>query len=157
MNRKANGFIIASKTLYFGISIFILAALALGLVILILSHRSAITVTPPELESFLLASRFVNSPQCFAYQDPFTTRVYPGLINMDRFKSEIIKDCYISATTKDFQFQLKLKNLDTKKEEIIHTEEWFNIPSFTIIESVQIKQDGKISNGQLLIFVQKPI
>lgn len=154
---ELGAFDIARKTLYWGIAGFMLSILVLGLVILLLTYNSQLTKIPPKLEVKILSSRFLYSQKCFAYQDPVTDRIYPRLIDLTRFTNKTIAECYISDTTKDFQFQLKLKNLDTNKEYIIHTSEWYNVPAFTFIEPVLIKQNNTISNGQLLVFVQKPI
>jgi len=148
---------IAAKTIYLGISAILLSILVLGLVLLLWNYRGELTKTPPLLESMISSARFTDSPKCLAYQDPATERAYPKLIDLARFKNEIIAECYSSDTTKDYQFQLKLKNLDKNTEYTIQTAEWYNVPAFTTIEPVLIKQEDGIYNGQLLIIVQKPI
>jgi len=150
-------FDIARKTLYWAIAGFVLSLLVLGLVIFLSMYNAGLTKTPQKLEAKILSSRFLYSSKCFAYQDPITERTYTKLIDLNRFKNEILAECYLSDTTKDYQFQLKLKNLNTNQSYQIQTKEWFNVPSFTIKESVFIKQSNTVSEGQLLIIVQKPI
>jgi len=154
---ELGSFDIARKTLYWGIAGFVLSILVLALVIYLSLYNVDLTKTPAKLEAKILSSRFLYPSKCFAYQDPITERTHPRLIDLSRFKNETLADCYLSDTTKDHQFQLKLKNLDNNQTYQIQTKEWFNVPSFTIREPVFIKQDGTISNGQLLIIVQKPI
>ncbi len=154
---ELGSFDIARKTLYWGISGVILSLLVLGLVILILSYRGAATEVPPLLESTILSARFVNSPKCFAYQDSVTERVEPRLIDLTRFTDEVMAGCYISDTTKDYQFQLKLRDLDTDEERVVQTAEWYNVPAFTLTEPVLIKKGEEIHKGVLLIIVQKPV
>ena len=151
-------FDIARKTLYWGISAFILSLLVLGVTLMMLNYKGQMEKTSPLLEANILASRFYSSPKCFAYQDPVTERVYPRLIVLERFKEKnIIDNCYKSGSTKEYQFQMKLKNLDTGDEMVTQTSEWYNVPAFTMIEPVMIQEEDRIYNGQLLIFVQKPI
>lgn len=155
-SKKAQ-FEIASKTLYWGISSIILALLALGLVITTINFRGHLLSTPEKLESSILSSRFLNSPQCFAYQDPVTQRIYPRLIDLSRFTDKTINNCYVSNTTKDHNFQLLLRNLETDQEQTIQTSEWYNVPAYTIPEPVLIKNEKTTNKGLLLIYVQRPI
>lgn len=154
MNKKAQ-FDIARKTLYWGISAVILAVLMVGLVILITNFKSSALEVNPILEATVLSHRFINSPGCFAYQDPLTERVHPRLIDSSRFNKDILASCYQSNTTRDYQFQLTLRNLENNEDITIQTQEWFNVPSFTLIEPVTIKQSN--AEAQLIIKVQRPI
>ena len=156
-NKKAQSGIIMRKTWYILIISVLLAVLFLYLTWSFFKYDTHLTRISPQIESTILSSRFINSPNCFAYQDPITERVYPGLIDLDRFNNKIIQECYYSNTTKHYQFQLKLTDLKSKDTQTIQTKEWYNVPSFTLTQPVQIKKQNEVLNGQLLIFVQKPI
>ena len=156
MKKKA-AIAIESKTLYWGISSIILALLALSLVITAMNFRAHILSTPEKLESSILSSRFLNSPQCFAYQDSVTQRIYPRLIDLNRFTDKTINNCYLSNTTKGYNFQLLLRNLETNQEQTIQTSEWYNVPAYTITEPVLIKNEKTTNKGLLLIYTQRPI
>jgi len=154
MNRKAQ-FDIARKTLYWGISGFILSILIVGLVILITTFKASAIEFNPKLEATVISQRFINNPGCFAYQDPLTERVHPRLMDIDRFTQDTLDNCYQSNTTRDYQFQLTIRNLETNQEITIQTQEWFNVPSFTLVEPVTIKQGN--ADAQLIMKVQRRI
>ena len=155
-NKKAQE-VLAWEAFYIGLAGVALSIIVLTLVIFMANYKGSLTATPPVLESALLSSRFLSSPDCFIYQDPISERVDIRLIDLSRFTNENIAGCYQSQTTKDYQFQLKLRNLDTGEEKTIQTSEWYNVPSFTITTPIRIKQENNMHNGQLLIIVQKPI
>ena len=58
-----------------------------------------------ELESHLLTTRLIYSPNCFLYQNEI--RKYPGIIDLDKFDKNIIERCLINKENTGFIIDLK--------------------------------------------------
>ena len=156
MNKKAAE-AVGSYSLFLMIASIALVMIALTTSLFMFSYKSSLTETSPVLESTILSSRFFNQKECFAYQDSISERTYSKVIDYNKFTKQILDSCYPTKTTKDFQFQLKLKNLDTNEEKTLQTLEWYNVPKFTLKQNLIIKKGDEQFNGQLLIIVQTPI
>ncbi|MBU0536130.1 MAG: hypothetical protein KKE20_04140 [Nanoarchaeota archaeon] len=70
-----------------------------------------------DVEDTIIQTRFFNNPDCFAYQDPDTGRVYPGIIDIRKFNQAIMDSCY--SVPKNYlsgYFRLELKDIDRNQE-----------------------------------------
>ena len=85
----------------------------LGVMMIILIKLGNVSVTeaseiPEDLEEqFILASRFYNSPDCFAYKDE-VDRVHTKVIDYRKFTKPNLDTCYPSSST-NYAFQLSLE------------------------------------------------
>ena len=48
-----------------------------------------VTYEPSNLHDNIVMKRFYMSPDCLAYEDPYTGRVYPGVIDAYKFKQDV--------------------------------------------------------------------
>ena len=92
MNRK--GQIGASKAIKYAIAI-ILVGVTGALFSLAIANNEAVGSTPnPTIVSVISQHRLFYSPDCFAYEDPITHRVYPGIVDKNKFTEERLHSCY---------------------------------------------------------------
>ena len=88
----------------------VIAVVLLAFAITIANYKNNLTEVPPKLKASLIAMRFTNIPECFAYQDPETGRVYPGIIDLSKFTNEQMENCYPTQSTHEINFKLRLQN-----------------------------------------------
>jgi len=156
MNKKAQ-FEVARKSIYWMIAGFVITLVVIGFVLIIVNYRNALTEFPPELNAEFISLRFTNIPECFAYQDAETKRVYPGIIDLEKFTTERMEQsCYKTDPEKGhgtFNFELELRD----KGVAIKTNNYFNAPVFTLRRNVFVKDANGISKDELLIHTQVAI
>ena len=80
-------------TIYFMIAAAIIAIFALFLVIITSVYQVETTTILGNLESAVMEFRLLNSPECFAYQDKTTKRIYAHTIDLEKFNQEQIPKC----------------------------------------------------------------
>ena len=154
--QDVGAFELARKQIFWMIIGFAISILVIALVFLISDYTASAISIPSRLETAPYIYRFYSSAICFAYYDPLTQRTDPGLIVLEEFTDQNLNRCYAVNSTKEYNFQLTLKNKQTNQDLIIKTEEWFNIPSYSIRKNVRIKDKDKIYRGELIVDVQKP-
>lgn len=67
------------------------------------------------VEDIVIQSRFFSSPECFAYQDTATGRVYPGIIDVSKFTKERMYSCYdVPDSFMNGCFRIELDNIDAE-------------------------------------------
>lgn len=146
----------ATKSLFWPLAIFIITIFILALVILLSTYRNQLTHTPEELRAELIIQRFINIPECFAYQDKNSGRVLLGVIDIDKFIKEQLGKCYLTNEKegiKDYNFKFVL---ESEKAELL-TSNFFNNVDFTVYKNVVIKKDDLMVKDKLLIYVQVKI
>lgn len=153
MNKKGEGgFEPARKAIYWMIAAFVISIVLIAFVFIVTGFRDKIIQVPPELHGNIIASRFANIPECLAYEDPVTFRVYPGMIDMNKFSDEHVKEsCYKTDDAtghRDFNFEIILG------EKKIRTNNYYNAPNFEIYRPVQVREGDTIADDILLIKVQ---
>ncbi|MBT4935363.1 hypothetical protein HOL21_04370 [Candidatus Woesearchaeota archaeon] len=157
INKKAQ-FDVARKSIYWMIAGFIITLVVIGFVLIIVNYRNALTEFPPEINAEFISLRFTNIPECFAYQDVDTKRVYPGVIDLDKFTTERMELlCYKTNPEKGhgtFNFELELRDKGTT----IKTNNYFNAATFTLKRNVFVRDaNGILSKDELLIHTQVKI
>ena len=124
---------------------------------IISSYKGKLTIVPTELQAELISLRFTNIDECFAYKDNATHRVFPGIIDMDKFTDEQFKMCYLTEDTKGiktYNFRLKLEREGIQ----IMSNNYFHDDDFTIFREVLVRRDDNIiQKDRLLIYVQEKI
>lgn len=80
-------------TIYFMIAAAIIAIFALFLVIITSVYQVETTTILGNLESSVMEFRLLNSPECFAYQDKVTKRIYSHTIDLEKFNQERVMKC----------------------------------------------------------------
>jgi hypothetical protein len=155
MNKKAQ-FEIARKSIYWMIAGFMIVIIILAFAIQIAGYRSKLTRVPLEMKAEFVSMRFTNIPECLAYMDSDTGRVYPGIIEIGKFTNEQINKCYLTEEEKgykDINFGLWLKNKNLK----IRTNNYYNKDDLTLIKTVFVKDGDSFTKDQLFIYVQERI
>jgi hypothetical protein len=92
--------------------------------------------------------RFIGNPNCFAYQDPETGNIYPGVIDIFKFNDERLNTCYAKNENSRYEFLLTLNYGKEKKE--IRTENYMLLSKQKSVYVLVYDGTGFIS-GQLLI------
>jgi hypothetical protein len=118
--------------------------------------KNRILTIPPNLHADLISQRFTNIPECFAFQDESTGRVYPGILDLNKFNQDQLNRCYITDEErgiKEFNFRLKLKDTE------ITTNKYFSHDKdkLTLFKEVLIKDADSLQKDQLIIYVQERI
>ena len=155
INKKAQ-FDTARKSIYWTLSGVVITMVILGFLFIISNHRNQLSQIPPELRAELISLRFANIPECFAYQDENTNRVYPGVIDLEKFNRERLNNCYFTAEEEgihDYNFRL---NLEEQGSEII-TNNYFNDVDFTLYKTIVVKNGNHWLRDRLVIYVQVKI
>ena len=157
-------FDLTRKQIYWGIAAFMVVVAALILVFIIFpQYQASLVEVPPELRAELISLRFVNTPECFTYQDPVTGRVFPGVIDLDKFSQERLDQCYRTEQEKgfkDYNFALELEGfapiVDGEKK-LLMSNNFFNKVDFTLYKNVQVRSGGKLEASRMVIQVQTKI
>ncbi len=77
------------------------------LIIMINSFISTSLEVPEDLEITVYSQRFINSPDCFTYKDLDIRRSYPGVIDLDKFTNETLRQCYVVFGREDSESEKK--------------------------------------------------
>jgi len=153
MNKKAQ-FDVARKTIYWMITGFVITLIILAFVLILANFKGRVQSVPPELNAEFISLRFTNIPECFAYQDPVTNRIYSGTIDIKKFTNERMKEfCYTTNDEKghnDFNFGLEL--VTAKKK--INTNNYYQAPQFTFKKNVLVHDGTKFVEDVLNIHTQ---
>jgi hypothetical protein len=153
MNKKAQ-FAAARKTIYWMIAGLVITMVVIGFAMVIASYRNNLAKVPPEIRAELIALRFTNNPDCFAYN--VGDKVILGTIDLNKFNEETLLKCYSTANSgsiKTFNFRLKLES--SGKE--LTTDKYANLDKFTIFKEVLIKRPGGLFKDRLIIYVQEKV
>ena len=158
MNKTGEGYGSGRKYLFWVAFVGIAACLFLAFGAFSAVHKNKITYVPPELHSETIALRFTNNPDCFAFKDNLTGRVYPGIIDINKFNKEALDLCYQTLDEegiKKFNFLLKLESTGNE----IITDNYFSHKNvdLTMFKQVLTNNNGEISKDTLIIQVQEKI
>lgn len=137
MNKK--GDISAEKLIFYILFGFVFIGFCFVLLYIIIEENSEKIQIPEGLESFIFIQRFLNNPECFAYQDLDTLRIYPGIIDLGKFTQERFDSCYKGK----IQFRLKIK------DKTIETSDFKSKKGYE--KPILIFKDNKFENEKLYI------
>jgi hypothetical protein len=155
MNHKGQ-FDVARKTIFWMIAGFLIAIIILAFTFTIADYRSKLTYVLPQMKAEFITLRFANIPQCFAYKDDLTGRVYSSTIDLEKFTKERLFSCYHTEPKEgyqDFNFRLVLKNANKE----IFTNNYFNKDDFTQFKRVLVKDGDSFKEDTLIVYVQQYI
>jgi|SRR3989338_286363 len=157
-------FDLTRKQFFWGIAVFmvVIAALIFSFILLPSYERSLVEV-PPKLRAELISLRFVNTPECFTYQDPVSGRVFAEVIDLQKFTQKNLDKCYRTEPAKgfeDYNFALELEGytptLDGQKK-LLMTNNFFNKVDFTLYKPVLVRNGERLEPTRLVIQVQTKI
>ncbi|MBU0727478.1 hypothetical protein KKA95_02230 [Patescibacteria group bacterium] len=153
MNRKAQIFETARKTIFWLIIGVVLTAVLMSFAYIIADYKNKLTFVPPELQAELISLRFVNNPDCFALQDEVTERVYSGIIDLAKFTDERLRTCYpLSLQTGHQEQNFRLLLIETERQ--IQTRDYANRDKFSLDKEVLVNQNGNLHKDRLIIYIQ---
>src|SRR3989344_8765728 len=157
-------FDLTRKQIYWGIAAFmvVVATLILTFVLLPQYQRSLVEV-PLELRAELISLRFVNTPECFTYQDQATGRIFAGVIDLQKFTQAQLDTCYRTekdSGIKDFNFALELEGYTPTvggEKKLLSSNNFFNKVDFTLYKQVLVRNGDRFEPTRLVIHVQTRI
>ena len=147
MNKKAQYEI--RKTIVWAFVMSVITVSVFAFALQINSFQKNISKVPNQMEAEFTAWRFINSPDCLAYQGK--DRIHPGIIEYQKFTEKNLRRCYPSINKKEYQFGLKLSN---ENKEITTHKYYLNNRDFTLYKSVLIRKGDKVYPETLEIAVQ---
>ena len=156
-------FELARKQIYWMIAGVIITITVIAFAILMSNYQGKLVEVPEELRAELISLRFVNTPECFTYQDAVTGRVFPGVIDINKFTLERLGQCYRTEKEKgfrDYNFALELEGyapvVDGEKK-LLRTNNFFNKVDFTLFKNVYVRAGNTIEPTRMVIHVQTRI
>jgi len=153
MNKKAQVFDLARKTIFWTIAGIALTAVLLAFAITVANYKSKLVHVPPQLHTELIALRFTNVEECFTFQDLNTGKVVPGVIDLQKFNDEQFLKCYpLDPQTghEDYNFRLHLLDQDMQ----IKTKDYANRDIFSFNKEVLVNKNGRLVKDIMIINVQ---
>ena len=145
------------KSIFWTLAGVVITIVVFAFVLGISGYLNKLTYVPEKLRAEIISLRFVNIPECFAYQDSETGRVYPGVIDLSKFTNEQMNlSCYHTESEKgykDYNFRLRLY----KNGAEVHSNNYFNKDSFTLFRKVAVKNNQTLTEDEMYIFVQVKI
>ena len=145
-------------SIYWTIAVIVLTIVTFALALMISNYTSQLTKQPVELRSMMIAERFGNIEECFAYTNPDSIKIKENSIDLNKFKQENMDDCYKSDSRrghKTFNFRLQLIG---QNQEII-TNNYFHadVTELTLFKKVSVWDGTQFINDKMAIYVQEKI
>ena len=156
MNKKGQIFEFTQKTIFWMMAGVIITAIVFTFAFMIANYKDKLMDVSLQLRAETIALRFTNIPECFAYQDPETGRVYPKVIDLSKFNDEQMVQCYFTDPEReyrDYHFGLTLEN----ERLFVSTNKYVVVENFVIYKNVFVKDEGGLREDRLKISVQKEI
>jgi hypothetical protein len=162
MDKRGDGFEIARKSIYWMIAGVVITVIVLLFAMILSSYQGNLVQIPQELRAEIISLRFMNTPECFTYQDPLTNRTFPGVIDINKFTKERLDQCYRTEKVqgfKDYNFGLRLEGypIDEDPEKLLETNNFFNKVDFTLTKNVLVRSGTGVTPTKMIIYVQRKI
>ena len=122
--------------------------LAMGFILVLITDQyiNAFLVYDKEIPVNLYAYRAINN--CLAFQDSFTSRYYPGIIDINKYTQTNLDNCYTDTSQYSFSIQLRSLSTDYDYPKILVG---FGAAGTINTYPVLIREkDGSIFKGELL-------
>lgn len=115
----------------------------LGIILLaVLNIYVQTDISVEEAEAEIFSQRILTQPSLISYKDPYTRRVYPGIIDIQRF-NDIDFDSKLSYSKDNTYLGAKIQIYNTKKDLI--AEKIFNEKAYRRIAEEGIRGKGGIN------------
>lgn len=156
MNKKAQDiFDVTKKSVFWMFMGLIIAMIILTFAYFLVNYQGDITEIPPELQAEFIMLRFTENADCFAYQDEFTGRVYPGVIDLDKFTKERLDSCY--STGEDGRYDINFQLTLSVFNETIAADNFYNVVDSTVKKTVLVRTEENDTIATLTIEIQGEI
>jgi hypothetical protein len=121
INRK--GLIGESDKMLFWILMMIFI---IGIIILVTSWVSGLKdlFINREIEPTVYEARLLYSPNCFAYQDPSTLRVYTGTVDLQKFNEDVLRRCVPLLGAAKHAMRIELQAQNGTVVDFVDTDNW---------------------------------
>ncbi|NQV91186.1 hypothetical protein HQ489_01820 [Candidatus Woesearchaeota archaeon] len=100
------------KSLYWMMAGIVITMTIFGFAMILSMFQNSQLATPEEFEAEIIALRFTQSEDCFAYKDLKTGRVFPSVIDPLKLNKDQLQRCYQTSTSakglKDFNFGVEV-------------------------------------------------
>lgn len=144
-------FELGRKPIFWTVMVIVFAIIIIIFYGLVAKYALLATFFSPELKAETMALRFLDNPQCFAYEDE--ERVYPGVIDLTKFTLEQLENCYKTSSTEEYNFGFDL----TKEDKSVHTNYYRHHDQFNLQKNVLVFDGSKFKHDTLIIGVQVKI
>lgn len=155
---SANDANLPEMVLYYMVAGMLLAIFILGFASIVTGWQTQVAHYPEEFKGESIAMRFTQNPDCFAYEDAASGRVYQGVIDLSKFTEKQLNSCYFTGEDgkEYFQFELSLKDYDLS---LLTNKKSVNVVDFTLRKSVLVYEEetGIFVPSELLVYVQEKI
>ena len=147
---------LAGSTIYWMIVVFIISGIIISFIGMMASYSVKLRHVPEGLEAEMISLRFLNNPDCFTYRNEENGRVYPSVIDFNKFTQERMSRCY--KTEEDAQRGFKQINfgLELEGKEVV-SNNFGGREDFTIKKIVYVKKENLLKKAILIIKVQEEI
>lgn len=111
---------------------------------------------PEGVKALILTQRFVNSPNCFAYLDEDSGRVYQKTVDWEKLTEENMKNCYQTEDKGISAFKLTLSIPLTDITKSIGTPNWREgyLVKESSFKDILVRYDGKLYKTRMRIEAQ---
>lgn len=141
------------KTIFYIIFGITAAVFFLVLSMILTSWTSDVSKMSPEIEKYLIIQRFLTSNICFTYQDEDTGRIYPYIIDWEKFSDETLNNCYSSPDK--YAFRITLENLNKNSKKTAQTAMFTGTIKQIMSENVKIFYESQFDNGKLSMEIEE--
>ena len=114
-NKKAT-LTTTEKIIYFIPVAIIIGVIAVVFGFVATNYYQSVIFVPDGLEDELTLNRFFSSPSCFVYEDPYTGRSYPGILDKEKLTQQQLIKCYNNPQKKNVQISAQKDNNEIIKD-----------------------------------------
>ncbi len=154
-NKKAqSAFEIARKQIFWIFMGLVVVVAVLSFTYIIQNYISHLADTPPELELQFITLRFLENPDCFAYQDSFNGKVLVNTLDINKLNEERMDLCYFTGESKGYNypnFELYFPEINLS----FNTNEYYGMVDHTYFKQINIKNGTEIYSTNLIIYIQE--
>jgi len=149
---------LTEKVIFFIPVAILLGVLAVTFYFVASSYYKTIIFIPPATEDEIIFNRFFSSPSCFVYQDPYTQRAYPGIIDKEKFNQLQLNNCYNNPQKRNLEISIQIENqplLNSQQNEIkLRSENFRNRHPKTITRNILLKDQDIIKPAKLKMVIE---
>ena len=147
---------IPAVMLYYMMASIILVMIIFGFASIVSNWQIQAAHYPDEIKAEAIAMRFTQNPDCFAFEQEKSGKVYSGIIDLSKFNQKRMDECYFTGENgkEHFQFELYLEEYDKK---VLSDHKYVNIIDNTIKKKVLVYDEGKLIPSTLFIYVQEKV
>lgn len=126
ITKKLNKKGVSFKILNYAILRILFIALLFYITYLFAYSQIKVNIDIDDTKSLIFVKRLIYSPNSISYTDPVTERIYPGIIDIERFNPATLENTF-NFTKNNIAAKIELTNLENnEKKEIYLNKEWYD-------------------------------